>query len=98
MRHLIAPAAIALSLIAGSAAFAAIGLYLRQSAGSRPTPRSVDAALAAGALGAKLSGGGRGGNMIALVTEPSAGAVEKALRSAGAVRTWVTTVNATCKG
>jgi mevalonate kinase len=60
--------------------------------------RLVDAALAAGALGAKLSGGGRGGNMIALVTEPSAGAVEKALRSAGAVRTWVTTVNAKCKG
>jgi len=56
--------------------------------------RLVDAALAAGALGAKLSGGGRGGNMIALVTESSAGAVETAIRSAGTARTWVTTVTA----
>ena len=31
----------------------------------------VDSAIQAGALGAKLSGGGRGGNMIALVTEES---------------------------
>lgn len=37
----------ALTLLMGSAAFGAIGFYLRQSAGSRPTPRSVDAALAA---------------------------------------------------
>ena len=40
---------------------------------------------AAGALGAKLSGGGRGGNMIALVTEATASQVADALR-AGAVR------------
>ncbi len=39
----------------------------------------VDTALAAGALGAKLSGGGRGGNMIALVTNESQEAVAAAL-------------------
>lgn len=46
----------------------------------------VAAAVAAGALGAKLSGGGRGGNMISLVTPEIADAVESALFHAGAVR------------
>jgi mevalonate kinase len=46
----------------------------------------VQAALNAGAVGAKMSGGGRGGNMIALVSAESAAAVSEALRSAGAVR------------
>lgn len=46
----------------------------------------VSAALAAGALGAKLSGGGRGGNMIALITPDQADTVERALRAAGAIR------------
>ena len=45
----------------------------------------VDAARFAGALGAKLSGAGRGGNMIALVEEGVADDVERALRNAGAV-------------
>jgi mevalonate kinase len=54
--------------------------------------RLVEAAIAAGASGAKLSGGGRGGNMIALVTPDSAQLVDRALRSAGAVRTILTTV------
>ncbi len=53
----------------------------------------VDAALTSGALGAKLSGGGRGGNMIALVSPQTAAYVERALRTAGAVRTWITTVS-----
>jgi mevalonate kinase len=52
----------------------------------------VDAALQAGALGAKLSGGGRGGNMIALVAPENAVQVESALQVAGAVRTIITTV------
>jgi len=52
----------------------------------------VVAARAAGALGAKLSGGGRGGNMIALVTEASTPNVADALRSVGAVRVIVTAV------
>jgi mevalonate kinase len=45
-----------------------------------------------GALGAKLSGGGRGGNMIALVTPDRAGAVRDALRTAGAAHVIQTTV------
>ena len=46
--------------------------------------RLVRAARKAGALGAKLSGGGRGGNLIALVTPEIAGTVAQALRQAGA--------------
>ena len=56
--------------------------------------RLVRAARKAGALGAKMSGGGRGGNMIALVNKESAPAVAEALRSAGAIRTIITTVQA----
>jgi len=50
------------------------------------------AARNAGALGAKLSGGGRGGNMIALVDTERAESVAAALHQAGAVRTIITTV------
>ena len=52
----------------------------------------VTAALSAGALGAKLSGAGRGGNMIALVTEATASQVADALRAAGAVNVIVSIV------
>ena len=52
----------------------------------------VEAAREAGALGAKLSGGGQGGNMIALVEADQAEAVAAALQDAGAVRTIITTV------
>lgn len=52
----------------------------------------VAAARKAGALGAKLSGGGRGGNMIALADPASAESVAEALQSAGAKRTIITTV------
>ncbi|MBN2472562.1 MAG: mevalonate kinase [Anaerolineae bacterium] len=48
--------------------------------------RLVAAATDAGACGAKLSGGGRGGNMIAFVTPETSGAVGDALRAAGAAR------------
>jgi mevalonate kinase len=44
----------------------------------------VEAARQAGALGAKLSGGGRGGNMIALVEPHTAEPVRAALLAAGA--------------
>ncbi|MFN8466475.1 MAG: mevalonate kinase [Caldilineaceae bacterium] len=54
--------------------------------------RLVAAARAAGALGAKLSGGGRGGNVIALVQDDCQAAVEHALLAAGAVRVISTTV------
>jgi mevalonate kinase len=53
----------------------------------------VTAARAAGALGAKMSGGGRGGNMLALVEKDNAPAVAEALASAGARRTLVTQVD-----
>lgn len=51
-----------------------------------------DAALDAGALGAKLSGGGRGGNMIALVTPEFQAQVETALLANGAARVIATTL------
>jgi len=54
--------------------------------------RLVDAARSAGALGAKLSGSGRGGNMIALVKPESAQTVAEALVAAGAKRTITTHV------
>lgn len=52
----------------------------------------VDTALKAGALGAKLSGGGRGGNMIALVKPETAQTVQAALSQAGAARVYITQV------
>lgn len=52
----------------------------------------VSAACEAGALGAKVSGGGRGGNMIALVTPDMAQAVASSLEDAGARRTIITQV------
>lgn len=52
--------------------------------------RLVQAARSAGALGAKLTGGGRGGCMIALAeTEVDASRIQEALKEAGAVHTWV---------
>lgn len=59
---------------------------------SKELERLIEAALRAGALGAKLSGGGGGGNMIA-VAEPNAiGAVAQALKDAEAKRVITTTV------
>ncbi len=52
----------------------------------------VDAARKAGTLGAKLSGGGRGGNMIALADPAKAESVAEALMSAGAKRAIITEV------
>lgn len=52
--------------------------------------RLVSAARSAGALGAKLTGGGRGGCMIALAsTRSEAEKVEESLRQAGGIRTWI---------
>lgn len=56
--------------------------------------RLVEAALSAGAAGAKLSGAGRGGNMISLVDAENQECVREALLAAGAVRVIVTTVGA----
>jgi mevalonate kinase len=55
--------------------------------------RLVHVARSTGALGAKLSGGGRGGNMIALVKPDRAEIVANALRTVGAKNTIITTVH-----
>lgn len=63
---------------------------------SEPTlDELVGAALKAGALGAKLSGAGRGGNMIALVNEEKETAVSTALLSKGAKNVLTTTISPT---
>ncbi|MFF1381858.1 mevalonate kinase [Streptomyces sp. NPDC058308] len=49
----------------------------------------MEAALDAGSLGAKITGGGLGGCMIALTPSARASAVTRALHEAGAVQTWV---------
>jgi mevalonate kinase len=53
----------------------------------------IEAAQQGGALGAKLSGAGRGGNMIALVTQETCGQVSMILRLAGAKDVIVTEVS-----
>ena len=53
----------------------------------------VEAALNAGALGAKLSGGGRGGNIIALVEPEEAKAISLVLKEAKAKNTIITQVS-----
>ena len=55
----------------------------------------IDAALFAGAYGSKLSGGGRGGNIIALVAKNQAEEIAAAIRHAGAVSTIITTESPT---
>lgn len=55
----------------------------------------VEAARSAGALGAKLSGAGRGGNMIALVTPSASDRVVRALEAAGARHTILTEIRGT---
>jgi mevalonate kinase len=67
-------------------------LLVRLGVSSPPLQQLVAGARAAGALGAKLSGGGRGGNVIALVNEDRASAVAVAFLSAGAARVIETTV------
>lgn len=72
---------------------------LRQLTVSSPElDHLVQVALDAGARGAKLSGGGRGGNMIALVDAEASSIVERALRHAGAVHTFVTVLRSGTAG
>ncbi len=59
---------------------------------SPPLNRLVSAARGAGAMGAKLSGAGQGGNMLALVGAESLEQVDVALRETGAARIIRTTV------
>ncbi len=67
--------------------------YLRELTVSSPAlDLLIDAARESGALGAKLSGAGRGGNMIALVSDENATIVQSALLDAGAVQVYQTVV------
>ena len=67
-------------------------LLQKMGVSSPELDRLIEAARSSGALGAKLSGAGRGGNMIAFVTPESAGRVASAIEQAGAVRTIVTEI------
>jgi mevalonate kinase len=67
-------------------------LLVEMGVSSPELDRLVAAACEAGALGAKLSGGGRGGNMIALVPAERAYKVAAALLAAGASNTIITEV------
>ncbi len=68
-------------------------VLLREIGVSSPElERLVEAARVAGAAGAKLVGGGRGGNMIALVTDSTRAGVEGALLAAGAKGVITTTI------
>jgi mevalonate kinase len=67
-------------------------LLQRLTISSPELDRLVEAARNAGALGAKMSGGGRGGNMIALVQPNIAESVSKSLKEAGARNTIITQV------
>jgi mevalonate kinase len=67
-------------------------LLQEMSVSSSELDKLVRAAHKAGAMGAKLSGGGRGGNMIALVGPESAETVAKSLVEAGARRVIITKV------
>lgn len=67
-------------------------LLERMGVSSKELERLIRAARSAGALGAKLSGGGRGGNMIALVKDEQATRVARALLDSGAARTIITTI------
>lgn len=53
----------------------------------------ISVARQSGAWGAKLSGGGRGGNMIACISAAEAERLRQALLAAGAVRAWITEVS-----
>jgi mevalonate kinase len=60
-------------------------IYLREMTVSSPEIENlIKMAVEAGALGAKLSGAGRGGNIIVLVTKDGKSIVRKALKMAGA--------------
>jgi mevalonate kinase len=68
-------------------------LLQKMTVSSPELDRLVQAAQDAGALGAKLSGGGRGGNMIALVQPDRAESVSLSLQEAGAKNTISTKVS-----
>ncbi len=69
-------------------------LLARLGVSSAMLDKLVRAALCAGAFGAKLSGAGRGGNVIALVEESCSADVGLALQEAGAKQIWKLNIEA----
>jgi mevalonate kinase len=67
-------------------------LLQEMTVSSAALDKLVSAACKAGALGAKMSGGGRGGNMIALVEEKNTTVIAEALKVSGAMNTIVSLV------
>lgn len=67
-------------------------LLSQLSVSSSKLEHLIDAAKTAGAVGAKLSGGGRGGNMIALSPSQDTDSIAAALWNAGASRVITTTL------
>ena len=67
-------------------------LLIKLGVSSPELNQLVEASIEAGALGAKMSGGGLGGNMIALVTPEAAPHVSQSLIDNGAVNTLLTVV------
>lgn len=66
------------------------GMLRELGVSSDELDRVVDAAIRAGAQGAKLTGGGQGGSVIALAGDAdSAAVISAAMREAGAVATWL---------
>lgn len=68
-------------------------LLSRMGVSSHALEKLIEAARWSGAKGAKLSGAGGGGNIIALVTDETADRVSAALKQAGAVRTITTEIH-----
>ena len=66
------------------------GLLQRLGVSCAELDRLVEVARSEGALGAKMSGAGWGGNMIALVNEATQGRIDMMLRLAGATRVIIT--------
>jgi mevalonate kinase len=74
------------------------GILKKMGVSSPELDALIAAARKAGAWGAKLSGGGRGGNMIALVSQAKVKAVSQALLDAGAVRVLSTVIGGSRSG
>lgn len=68
-------------------------LLQKMTVSSPELDRLVEVALRAGASGAKMSGGGRGGNMIAITDAALAETVSQSLKQAGAKNTIITQVS-----
>ncbi|WP_280331993.1 mevalonate kinase [Nocardia wallacei] len=73
------------------------GLLRELNVSTPQLDRLIDVALRAGALGAKLTGGGLGGCLIALTEPRRASTVRDALVAAGAARTWTVPMTQDCR-